>query len=91
MGRISVDLRRKNKPLDSDSQEQAIELQIDQVLEALDDSMRNELTQIQKTLERIESRDYGVCERCGKEISIKRLEALPHTSLCVKCADKSSN
>ena len=28
---------------------------------------------------------YGKCEACGKPISVKRLEALPSASLCIKC------
>ncbi len=33
----------------------------------------------------IEEGTYGICEKCGREISPGRLEALPHTTLCVEC------
>ena len=29
---------------------------------------------------------YGFCELCGKSIPLKRLEVLPATRLCRKCA-----
>ncbi len=28
---------------------------------------------------------YGICEKCGKEIEEKRLEACPEARLCMKC------
>ena len=31
---------------------------------------------------------FGECEDCGKDIGIERLEALPHTRLCIKCKEK---
>jgi DnaK suppressor protein len=37
-------------------------------------------------LAKIAAGSYGVCERCGQEIPVARLEALPATSLCVECA-----
>lgn len=28
---------------------------------------------------------YGICEKCGKEISIKRLKVFPEARFCLKC------
>ncbi|HEX7090088.1 MAG TPA: TraR/DksA family transcriptional regulator [Longimicrobiales bacterium] len=28
---------------------------------------------------------FGRCERCGQEIGLARLEALPHATLCISC------
>ena len=36
----------------------------------------------------MESDRYGRCELCGKTIPFKRLEVLPATRLCRKCAQK---
>ncbi|HET7317504.1 MAG TPA: TraR/DksA C4-type zinc finger protein, partial [Nitrospirota bacterium] len=33
----------------------------------------------------IDGGTYGVCESCGGEINIKRLEARPVTTLCIEC------
>ena len=44
-----------------------------------------ELKAIQDALARLRRGDYGFCQRCGEEIAPKRLEALPHATLCVEC------
>ncbi|MCL7971195.1 MAG: TraR/DksA family transcriptional regulator [marine benthic group bacterium] len=31
---------------------------------------------------------FGVCEDCGDKISFERLDALPHTVLCISCKEK---
>jgi len=43
------------------------------------------LKKIDGVLESIESGSYGICEACGAEIGIERLEARPVTSLCIEC------
>lgn len=52
--------------------------------------MENEedtLSAIESALERIEDGTYGECEECGGKIPKARLNALPHASMCVKCAE----
>ena len=44
------------------------------------------LAQVDEALGRIADGSYGRCEECGKAIPVARLEALPHTKLCVACA-----
>lgn len=46
------------------------------------------LDKIQKALDRIEEGTFGVCEDCGDPISIKRLEARPETTLCIRCKEE---
>jgi DnaK suppressor protein len=43
------------------------------------------LKKIDEALSRIDSGEYGVCEACGEQISLKRLEARPVTTLCIEC------
>lgn len=45
------------------------------------------LDKINKALIKIEEGEFGVCEECGEEISIKRLEARPETTLCIRCKE----
>ena len=45
------------------------------------------LDKIEKVLRKIEEGSFGVCEECGEEISIKRLEARPETTLCIRCKE----
>jgi DnaK suppressor protein len=43
------------------------------------------LKKIDEAISRIDGGSYGVCESCGGEISVKRLEARPVTTLCIEC------
>ncbi|MCS7163924.1 MAG: RNA polymerase-binding protein DksA [Thermodesulfovibrio sp.] len=51
----------------------------------LRDRERKLLKKIEKTLEKINNGTYGICESCGAEIPIERLEARPVTDLCIEC------
>ena len=44
------------------------------------------LARIEAALERIENGVYGSCEQCGTPIPKMRLNAIPYTPYCVKCA-----
>ena len=46
------------------------------------------LGKIEKALQRIEADTFGICEKCEEEISIKRLEARPVTTLCIRCKEE---
>jgi len=46
------------------------------------------IKKIRQALERIENNTYGICESCGEEISIKRLEARPVTAKCIDCKEE---
>src|SRR6187401_670797 len=45
------------------------------------------LQKIDHALEKIEAGTFGLCEQCGEPISIKRLEARPETTLCIRCKE----
>jgi DnaK suppressor protein len=47
------------------------------------------LEAIETSLERIEDGKYGLCVECEGTIPKTRLNAIPHTSFCVKCAERS--
>jgi len=49
------------------------------------DRERKLLAKIKEAIERLDSGSYGICESCDDDISLKRLEARPVTTLCVKC------
>lgn len=52
-------------------------------------SMVEELAQVNRAIEKIYSDSYGVCEKCGSSISLKRLDAIPYAELCIKCGKNS--
>ncbi|MDQ6989111.1 MAG: RNA polymerase-binding protein DksA [Mariprofundaceae bacterium] len=40
---------------------------------------------IEETLHRLREGDFGACDGCGGDISVKRLQARPVTTLCIDC------
>lgn len=43
------------------------------------------LKKIEDALERIDQGKFGICDKCGQEIDIRRLEARPVTTMCIEC------
>lgn len=82
-GEVERDLRMQRNP---DSEERAIEMENDDVLEALEDGGRAEIARIQAALARMDDGSYGTCSECGESIAPGRLEALPFASTCIECA-----
>jgi DnaK suppressor protein len=83
---IHKDKSKSSGPLNPDFQEQAVDLQNNEVLDEIDNIDHNELALINKALVKIESGSYGACESCEEEISQKRLDALPFADKCIKCS-----
>lgn len=54
--------------------------------ESLRKCLEREIQQIQDALKAIEEGCYGQCQECGGTIEENRLEALPHSRLCIDCA-----
>jgi DnaK suppressor protein len=46
------------------------------------------LKKIDDALGRIEGGTYGICEICEEDISVKRLEARPVTTMCIRCKEE---
>ena len=49
---------------------------------------RTFLAKIDKALQKLDAGTFGICERCEEEISLKRLEARPETTLCIRCKEE---
>ncbi len=49
---------------------------------------RTFLAKIDKALQKIDASTFGICEACEEEISVKRLEARPETTLCIRCKEE---
>ncbi len=49
-------------------------------------SARQNLTQLERALDRVDRKDYGFCSYCKKPIPIQRMLAMPETETCLGCA-----
>lgn len=83
LGRIKSNVRRG---FNADSGEMAKELEDQEVVDALGNDAREELGQISRALQRIETGDYGHCRECGDEIPVARLRIAPVAEYCIDCA-----
>ena len=70
----------------ADSQEQAQELENAEVVDALGNEARAEISKIARALDQIKNKTYGICVDCGETIPMARLEAHPFADRCIRCA-----
>jgi RNA polymerase-binding protein DksA len=87
--RIAKHTRHRDEPLPSDFAEQATELENGETLVALDREAEEEMARIDLALRRLDDGTYGSCASCAEPINQKRLEAIPHASLCIDCASEA--
>ena len=73
-------------PANPDVEERAVERESDEVLEELANTEMLEIRTIQAALDRVAHGEYGACVNCGDAISEERLDVLPATPKCRKCA-----
>jgi len=81
--RIEDDLEQ---PLPADLEDQAIDLEDDEVLEGIGRANTQEVRLLQNALKRIADGSYGICGKCGELISPARLDAVPYAMICRNCA-----
>jgi DnaK suppressor protein len=70
-GRVAEIDSELRKPLSSDSEERATDLENLEALEAIENSEMNEVHQIQEALKQISDGTYGICAQCGAHIDPK--------------------
>lgn len=68
-----------------DTVDVAFETGSDEMSSQLAELDARDLSQIERALARLKQGTYGVCEACQCKIPISRLNALPYTTLCIKC------
>jgi len=87
----SIDRDIRHEGMSADWNEQAIERENDEVLESLGNSSEEELSMIKSALQRIDEGSYFHCSQCDEVIPHARLDLLPFTAHCVKCAEKEQH
>ena len=87
---LGARLQHIEEELDShqskDWEELAVEREEDEVLEGMGLSGQQEIRMIHAALARIAAGEYGICTKCGGDISQERLDVLPYTPFCRDCA-----
>lgn len=94
IGQLTATLDQQGEPSDQHQQQRdddaaSLDITINSTVQSqLLDHTRRELAQLHGTLAWLDGDDAGYCDRCGREIPLARLKAVPATRLCVTCADK---
>lgn len=84
---LNDDKTRQRGALTANLEEQAQDIENDEVVDGLEELERTQLAQINAAIDRIENGSYGQCLSCGNEIAQTRLEAVPFSTNCIKCAN----
>ena len=88
--RLISDYKEMSRPVEPDnaigriSRMDAINNQ--SVTEASLRQAEEKLKNLNRVLSRIGTKDFGFCQKCGKEIHIRRIMIRPESLLCVNCA-----
>jgi DnaK suppressor protein len=74
-----------------DIADQAASAYTKEFLLSLGDAERRLLRQVDAALDKMRQNTYGQCEKCGEEISEKRLDALPFARYCIACQEEEES
>ena len=74
---------------DIEREEEAQKADLTALFDQLDDLEKQEIEDIDLALTKMAAATYGTCETCRKAISLKRLETIPATRFCKRCARKA--
>lgn len=72
-----------NHPADLGTEMYTISMQAN-----LENHERYRITEIDRALEKIKNGTYGNCQLCNSKIPEARLEIMPESNICMKCAEE---
>ena len=81
--------RREGSPFGKREEEATESFELEKRL-ALEKRIRDQLAEVEHTLNKFEQGTYGLCDSCGQPIDPARLEALPQANLCLSCKAKNA-
>ncbi len=91
--RLTTDLedlaRAKHSSASGDPADAAFDSTGEELSSQLAELESRELNQIQRALNMLKKGNYGQCEGCNSKIPVARLNALPYSTLCIKCQRES--
>ncbi len=76
--------RREGSPFGKREEEATESFELEKRL-ALEKQIREQLAEVEHTLNKFEQGTYGLCDSCGQPIDPARLEALPQARRCMSC------
>ena len=91
--RLGADLDdlANSKQTASDAADAAFDSTGEELASQLAELEAKELRQVEHALRRLKLGRYGSCEGCVSKIPVARLNALPYSTLCIKCQRESEH
>ncbi|MDB5310365.1 MAG: yocK 1 [Gemmataceae bacterium] len=77
--------RGKGSQPSGDAADAAFESSGEEIASQLAELEAKELAQVERAVRRLKQGTYGKCEACAIRIPVARLNALPYSTLCIKC------
>jgi len=68
-----------------DTADAAFDASGEEIASQLAELESKELAQVERALRRLKQGVYGQCESCNLRIPVARLNALPYSTMCIKC------
>ena len=84
-----ADVRREGSPFGKREEEATESFELEKRL-ALEKRIRDQLAEVDHAFNKFEQGSYGLCDSCGQPIDPARLEAIPHSNLCLSCKAKNA-
>ena len=84
--RLDDDKHERDREVPKDWEDLVQYRENDEVVAALDDMTRGEITRLRATLLRMDAGTWGTCTRCAEPIEETRLAAVPTAPICAACA-----
>jgi DnaK suppressor protein len=82
---------KKQSSAAGDSADAAFDSSGEELASQLAEIESRELQQIERAVKRLKQGTYGLCEVCECKIPVARLNALPYSTLCIKCQRELEN
>ena len=87
--RLGIDLEDlahvKHSSASGDVADAAFDASGEELASTLAELEAKELAQVERAIRRLKAGSYGKCEACNTTIPVARLNALPFSTLCIKC------
>ena len=77
--------RREGSPFGKREEEASETAELENLI-AQEKRILDQLVDIDLAVKKLENGSYGLCQKCGGQIEVARLDAIPIAKICMKCA-----